>query len=55
MPFIVLFNKADLVSQWEIDESTLVRVGFRVIRTSAKTGAEVDKAFDELARALIGA
>ena len=55
VPFIVLFNKADLVSQWEVDESTLLRVGFRVIRTSAKTGADVDKAFDELARALIGA
>ena len=54
VPFIVLFNKADLVSQWEVDESTLLRVGFRVIRTSAKTGADVDKAFDELARALIG-
>jgi small GTP-binding protein len=55
VPFLLLLNKADLVSSWEIDEEMLVRLGFRTVRTSAKTGAEVEKAFDELARALVRA
>jgi len=54
LPFLLLLNKADLASHWEVDESAL-GPGFRIIRTSAKTGAEVEKAFDELARALVGA
>jgi small GTP-binding protein len=54
VPVLLLLNKADLESQWAIDETELTGLGLRTIRTSAKTGVEVERAFDELARALIG-
>ena len=56
VPFILLLNKADLEAQWQIDEPTffkLVEQGWRVIRTSAKTGQGVEDAFEKLARAMV--
>ena len=56
VPFILLLNKADLASQWEIDESAffkLVEQGWRVVRTSAKTGEGVEQAFTLLAKAML--
>lgn len=56
VPFILLINKADLASQWEVDEQLmfkLVEQGWRVIRTSAKTGEGVDEAFMALAKAMV--
>ena len=56
VPFILLINKADLAAQWEIDEQLmfkLVEQGWRVIRTSAKTGEGVDEAFMALAKAMV--
>jgi small GTP-binding protein len=56
VPFILLLNKVDLASQWEIDEPAffkLVEKGWRVIRTSAKTGEGVDEAFFQLAKAML--
>ena len=53
VPFILLLNKADLASEWEIDEQLFIKLvdqGWRVIRTSAKTGDGVEAAFDQLAR-----
>jgi small GTP-binding protein len=56
VPFILLINKADLSADWEIDEQLmfkLVEQGWRVIRTSAKTGEGVDEAFMALAKAMV--
>ena len=56
VPFILLLNKLDLAEQWEIDEPAffkLVEEGWRVVRTSAKTGEGVEEAFDLLARAML--
>jgi small GTP-binding protein len=56
VPFILLLNKADLAAEWEIDESLFVKLveqGWRVIRTSAKTGDGVETAFQQLARMLV--
>jgi len=52
VPFILAVNKADLRSQWEIDEDALEnrrRAGWRVVETSAKTGEMVEGAFATLA------
>lgn len=52
-PFILALNKADLAPQWEVDEAriaTLVNDGWKVIKTSAKAGEQVEEAFAELAR-----
>lgn len=58
VPFFLLANKADLANRWEIDEGTLAGLearGWHVVRTSAKTGAEVEEAFGALARAMLAA
>jgi small GTP-binding protein len=52
-PFLLALNKADLMSQWEVDEAqvnSLAGQGWRTINTSAKEGAGVEEAFAELAR-----
>ncbi len=52
VPFILAVNKADLRSQWEIDEDAIEdrrRAGWRVVETSAKTGEMVEGAFATLA------
>jgi small GTP-binding protein len=57
VPFILLLNKSDLAADWEIDEPGLIKLveqGWRVIRTSAKTGEGVEAAFELLARAMLG-
>jgi len=57
VPFFLLANKADLVNEWEVsqdDLDELVRKGWRLITTSAKTGDGVEQAFRLLADALVG-
>lgn len=52
----LIVNKADLADTWEIGDdllSVLAARGWRVLRTSAKTGADVDAAFGTLAKAMI--
>jgi small GTP-binding protein len=56
VPFLLLINKTDLVEQWEVDErllADLTRGGWNVLKTSAKTGAEVETAFVTLAQATL--
>lgn len=56
LPFLLALNKADLVSQWEIDQARiddLTARGWRPFKTSAKEGAGVEEAFIELARQMI--
>jgi small GTP-binding protein len=53
VPFLLLLNKADLDREWQVDERALVKVvdqGWRVVKTSAKTGDGVEEAFTTLAR-----
>src|SRR5262245_12504498 len=56
VPFLVVLNKADLQSEWEVDDKglwKLVERGASVVRTSAKTGEGVEETFAKLARAMI--
>ena len=53
VPFLLLLNKRDLEREWQVDEQTLVALvkqGWRVVKTSAKTGEGVEEAFATLAR-----
>jgi small GTP-binding protein len=53
VPFLLLLNKRDLERDWQVDEQTLVALverGWRVVKTSAKTGEGVEDAFTTLAR-----
>ncbi len=52
VPFILAINKSDLADRWEIEPSALEQLGFPVVKTSAKTGAEVEETFATLARAM---
>lgn len=56
LPTVLLINKSDLENQWELDDiaiGKLVKQGWCILRTSAKTGVNVELAFQQLARALI--
>jgi hypothetical protein len=56
LPFIFIINKADLTSEWEIDDATISEFesqGWAVIKSSAKTGEGVEEAFTELARTML--
>ena len=56
-PAIVLFNKYDLVREWEVDDAMIEGVvsrGFPILRTSAKEGIGVEEAFTTLSRMMLG-
>jgi small GTP-binding protein len=56
VPFIIAVNKADLSGQWEVADRDLMQLtnrGWRVIKTSAKTGGAVEAAFTSLAQAMV--
>ena len=55
VPFLLLLNKSDLAREWQIDQETLVNLvdqGWRVVKTSAKTGDGVEEAFTTLAQGM---
>ena len=55
-PFIILINKADLADEWEItgeDIKTMEDSGMKVIKTSAKTGEQVEEALYMLTQMMI--
>jgi small GTP-binding protein len=57
-PFVLALNKADLASEWKIDDKSLIKVGdegWKIVRTSAKTGQGVQEAFEMLTRAMLEA
>jgi hypothetical protein len=58
VPFVVVLNKADLASTWEIDDVAFFKLaeqGWRAVKASAKTGEGVEHAFDVLTRAMLNA
>lgn len=58
VPFLLLINKADLEDSWEIrgvDLEGLSKSGWRILRTSAKSGQGVEAAFISLAASLLPA
>ncbi len=55
VPFIVVVNKSDLQAEWEVTDQDLAELeqrGWRVVKTSAKTGEGVEQTFTTLARTL---
>jgi small GTP-binding protein len=57
VPAILLVNKADLADQWEIAADRLAQLtqsGWEIMRTSAKTGENVDAAFSRLTVKMLG-
>ncbi len=58
VPALLVLNKSDLMDQWEIDggqQAKLVKDGWIVLKTSAKTGEGVEKAYMQLAEAMVAA
>lgn len=56
LPFVVLINKADETVLWDIPDSSfdgLIARGWEVFKTSAKTGENVQAAFESLSKALL--
>jgi small GTP-binding protein len=54
--FIFVINKADLVQDWELDramETQLAARNWTILRSSAKTGENVDEAFSQLTRKIL--
>lgn len=57
VPFVLVLNKADLVSEWEVNDQTISELeaqGWPIIRSSARTGEGVDEAFSRLASKMLG-
>jgi small GTP-binding protein len=53
IPFILIINKTDLTAEWDIKEQdieALKREGWKIVKSSAKTGEGVDDAFQWMAR-----
>lgn len=56
IPFVVMLNKADLESEWEITQADLKELKaqqWEILKTSAKTGDGVEAAFAALAARLV--
>lgn len=57
IPFFVLFNKNDLTDQFTVSDEEIAEMqknyGWRILRTSAKTGERVEQAFYELAELML--
>ncbi len=57
IPCIVLFNKYDLLHQWEITEEDIAAVkagGVLTMCTSSKDGSGVEDAFESISRMMMG-
>ena len=53
VPFMVAVNKADLAARWEFDTDLVGQLGLPFVKTSAKSGAQVEEAFESLSRAML--
>lgn len=57
IPFVFAVNKSDLAQEWEVDAALVERPamkGWKILRTSAKTGENVEEAFALLTQAMLG-
>jgi len=57
IPFLFLLNKCDLIEDWELDaelEAQLAAKLWTILRCSAKTGENVEEAFAQLAKKMLG-
>jgi small GTP-binding protein len=57
IPFVFVINKSDLIRDWELDsaiESQMAAQGWRILRSSAKTGEGVEESFSLLTQKLLG-
>jgi small GTP-binding protein len=55
-PFTLLLNKSDLSDSWQLESADIEALqaqGWRVVRTSAKTGEAVEEAFLDLATRMV--
>jgi small GTP-binding protein len=56
IPAVLVLNKSDLTTQWEIEqdrEARLAADGWSIFRTSAKTGESVEQVFSQLTLAML--
>jgi small GTP-binding protein len=56
VPFVVVLNKSDLATEWQVDERGLLKFAERnwsIVRTSAKTGEGVEETFLKLTQAML--
>jgi small GTP-binding protein len=56
VPFILILNKADLIEEWELDETIMESLSAKdwtVIKGSAKTGLGVEEAFLRLGEKML--
>ena len=56
VPFVLVLNKIDLVTEWQVDERALWKVadeGWPIVKASAKSGVGVEEAFGRLARRIV--
>ena len=56
VPFMLVLNKSDLATQWDLDEKLLADLaaqGWTVLRASAKDGSGVEEAFMALSRRML--
>ncbi|HJZ73254.1 MAG TPA: Rab family GTPase [Vicinamibacterales bacterium] len=53
VPVMLAVNKSDLEATWDLDQNIVDQLGCVVVRTSAKTGTQVEETFLALARAMI--
>jgi len=50
---MLAINKVDLDSTWELDAAAMDQLKCPVVKTSAKTGNQVEETFTALARAML--
>lgn len=56
VPYVLLMNKMDLTGQWDVQESAIDKMqqeGWDIYRTSAKTGQNVEEAYNRLASKML--
>lgn len=56
IPFVFIINKCDLIQEWELDpalEAQFTSKNWTILRSSAKTGENVEEAFLQLTRKML--
>jgi len=56
VPAVLVLNKSDLLDQWEIDDAEqakLAKDGWKIVKTSARSGDAVEDVFLQLTEAIL--